>query len=152
MKLCCIFLYFVICIQGVDNYSFVFSLGKWGVLKQGPLSWLSLDVWGLCTRQVLFNKLYLYIYIKTTSWTGRLFLSETFSFEVNKTGSIFKWIYKFWWLDMSSLSVVSCECFLGLRSGQTKDYKVYIWYFSSAHRIKEWEQSLAVSEYCFSLN
>jgi len=28
MKLCCIFLYFVICIQGVGNSSFVFSLGK----------------------------------------------------------------------------------------------------------------------------
>jgi hypothetical protein len=30
MTLCCTFLYFVMCIQGVDNYSFVFSLYKWG--------------------------------------------------------------------------------------------------------------------------
>ena len=28
MKLCCTFLYFVMRIQGVDNYSFIFSLGK----------------------------------------------------------------------------------------------------------------------------
>ena len=33
MKWYCIFLYFVMCIQGVDNYSFVFSLGKWVVLN-----------------------------------------------------------------------------------------------------------------------
>jgi hypothetical protein len=45
MKLCWIFLYFVICIQGVDNSSFVFSLGKWGVLKQIPTSLLFFSFW-----------------------------------------------------------------------------------------------------------
>ena len=67
MKLCCTFLYFVICIQRVDNCSFVFSLDKWCVLKQGTLSrlpWINYSYIkhsGCSTNMVMNKKQYSYI-------------------------------------------------------------------------------------------
>ena len=67
MKLCCTFLYFVICIQRVDNCSFVFSLDKWCVLKQGTLSrlpWIHYSYIkhsGCSTNMVMNKKKYSYM-------------------------------------------------------------------------------------------
>ena len=51
MKFCCTFLHFVICIKGVDNYSYILP-GQMMCTKTGSPKSTFLDALGHCTNQV----------------------------------------------------------------------------------------------------
>ena len=120
MKLCSTFLYFVMYIQGVDDYSFVFSLSKLGVLKQGPLTRLPWASQVIVKTRCFYN----YSYIKKSKKTFAIhvykyFLRKCLTTKNRISGGM-----------VSVLTSSAVDRGFESRSAGTKHHEIDICYFS----------------------